>query len=222
VEFLARDDTTLELGDRVRVVTRRENMGSVSQFFGDSFKALGEIDVLSFSLGLALGILVGQIPIPLPGGITFKLGTAGGPLVVALILGALERTGPIVWTLPYNANLTLRQIGLILFLAGVGTRAGYAFVSTLMQGNGLMLFGAGAALTMGVVALMLLIGYRILKIPMNLLLGMIAGMQTNPAILSFANQETENDLPNLGYATVYPLATILKIILAQALLVFLR
>lgn len=222
VEFLARDDTTLELGDRVRVVTRRENMGSVSRFFGDSFKAIAEIDVLSFSLGLALGILVGQIPIPLPGGITFKLGTAGGPLVVALILGTLERTGPIVWTLPYNANLTLRQIGLILFLAGVGTRAGYAFVTTLMQGNGLILFGAGTVLTMGVVALMMLIGYRILKIPMNLLLGMIAGMQTNPAILGFANQETENDLPNLGYATVYPMATILKIILAQALLVFLR
>ncbi len=222
VEFLARDDMTLELGDRVRVVTRRENMGSVSQFFGDSFKALGEIDVLSFSLGLALGILVGQIPIPLPGGIVFQLGTAGGPLVVALILGALERTGPIVWTLPYNANLTLRQIGLILFLAGVGTRAGYAFVSTLLQGDGLILFGAGAALTMGVTALTLFIGYRFLKIPMNLLLGMIAGMQTNPAILGFANEETGGDLPNLGYATVYPLATIMKIILAQVLLVFLR
>jgi putative transport protein len=222
VEFLARDDTTLDLGDRVRVVTRRENMGAVSHFFGDSFKALGEIDVLSFSLGLALGILVGQIPIPLPGGIAFKLGTAGGPLVVALLLGTLERSGPIVWTLPFNANLTLRQIGLILFLAGVGTRAGYAFVSTLAQGDGLLLFGAGAALTMGAVAMMMFIGYRVLKIPMNLLLGMVAGMQTNPALLGFATQETENDLPNLGYATVYPMATILKIILAQALIIFLR
>ncbi len=222
VEFLARDDTTLDLGDRVRVVTRRENMGAVSHFFGDSFKALGEIDVLSFSLGLALGILIGQIPIPLPGGIAFKLGTAGGPLVVALLLGTLERSGPIVWTLPFNANLTLRQIGLILFLAGVGTRAGYAFVSTLAQGDGLLLFGAGAALTMGAVAMMMFIGYRVLKIPMNLLLGMVAGMQTNPALLGFATQETENDLPNLGYATVYPMATILKIILAQALIIFLR
>ena len=222
VEFLARDDTTLDLGDRVRVVTRRENMGAVSRFFGDSFKALGEIDVLSFSLGLALGILIGQIPIPLPGGIAFKLGTAGGPLVVALLLGTLERSGPIVWTLPFNANLTLRQIGLILFLAGVGTRAGYAFVSTLAQGDGLLLFGAGAALTMGAVAMMMFIGYRVLKIPMNLLLGMVAGMQTNPALLSFATEETGNDLPNLGYATVYPMATILKIILAQALIIFLR
>lgn len=222
VEFLAREDTTLELGDRVRVVTRRENMGAVSRFFGDSFRAIAEIDVLSFSLGLALGILVGQIPIPLPGGITFKLGTAGGPLVVALILGTLERTGPIVWTLPYNANLTLRQIGLILFLAGVGTRAGYAFVTTLQQGGGLILFGAGAALTMSIAALMILIGYRVLKIPMNLLLGMVAGMQTNPALLGFANEETKNDLPNLGYATVYPMATIVKIILAQVLIVFLR
>lgn len=222
VEFLAHDDTVLELGDRVRVVTRRENMDAVSRFFGDSFRALAEIDVLSFSLGLALGILVGQIPIPLPGGITFRLGTAGGPLVVALILGTLERTGPIVWTLPYNANLTLRQFGLILFLAGVGTRAGYAFVTTLLQGGGLVLLGAGALITIGIAALTIVIGYRLLNIPMNLLLGMIAGMQTNPAVLGFANQETENDLPNLGYATVYPVATILKIILAQVLLVFLR
>jgi putative transport protein len=222
VEFLAREDTTLELGDRVRVVTRRENMPAVSRFFGDSFRAIAEIDVLSFSLGLALGILIGQIPILLPGGITFRLGTAGGPLVVALILGTLERTGPIVWTLPYNANLTLRQVGLILFLAGVGTRAGYAFVSTLAQGGGLILFGASALITIGVAALTMFVGYRVLKIPMNLLLGMMAGMQTNPAVLGFANQETENDLPNLGYATVYPMATILKIVLAQVLLVFLR
>jgi putative transport protein len=177
---------------------------------------------LAFSLGLAVGILVGQIPIPLPGGITFKLGTAGGPLIVALILGTLERTGPIVWTLPYNANLTLRQLGLILFLAGVGTRAGYAFVTTLTQGGGLVLFGAGAVITIVTATLMMLIGYKLLKIPMNLLLGMVAGMQTNPAILGFATEQTENDLPNLGYATVYPVATILKIILAQALIVFLR
>lgn len=222
VEFLAHDDTTLELGDRVRVVTRRENMDAVSGFFGDSFRALAEIDVLSFSLGLALGILLGQLPIPLPGGIVFKLGTAGGPLVVALILGTRERTGPIVWTLPFNANLTLRQIGLVLFLAGVGTRAGYAFVSTLAQGGGLALFLAGALVTMLTTALAMGIGYKVLKIPMGVLLGIVAGVQTNPAVLGFAVEQTENDLPNLGYATVYPVATILKIILAQALVVFLR
>ena len=106
-------------------------MGALAAFFGDSQRALAEVDVLAFGAGIALGLLVGLAPVPLPGGLTFRLGLAGGPLVVALVLGALGRTGGIVWTLPYGANLTLRQFGLVLFLAGVGTRSGYAFVSTL-------------------------------------------------------------------------------------------
>jgi putative transport protein len=123
VEFLPHGDTVLELGDRIRVLTQREHLDAVSSFFGDSYRAVSEIDILSFSVGLALGLIVGMIPIPLPGGSTLRLGFAGGPLIVALILGNVERSGPIVWTLPYNANLTLRQFGLVLFLAGVGTRS---------------------------------------------------------------------------------------------------
>jgi putative transport protein len=128
----------------------------------------------------------------------------------------------LVWTLPYNANLTLRQLGLILFLAGVGSRAGYAFVTTLSGGGGIQLFLAGAVLTVFIASLTLIIGFKILKIPMSILYGMMAGMQTNPAVLGFATEQTENDLPNIGYATVYPVATIVKIILAQALIVLLR
>lgn len=222
IEWLAHDDTVLELGDRVRVVTRRENMNALSAFFGDSYRAVSEIDFLSFSLGVALGLLVGLIPIPLPGGLTFKLGSAGGPLVVALILGTVGRTGPIVWTLPYSANLTLRQFGLILFLAGVGTRAGYAFVTTLSSSGGLSLFAAGAVITMITALALLAIGYRLLKIPMGLLVGILAGLQTNPAVLGFATEQTENDLPNIGYTTVYPVATIAKIVIAQLLVIFLR
>lgn len=222
IEWLARDDTVLELGDRVRVVTRRENMSALAKFFGDSYRAISEIDILSFSLGLALGLIVGMIPIPLPGGITFKLGSAGGPLIVALILGTLERTGPLVWTLPYSANLTLRQFGLILFLAGIGTRAGYAFVTMLSHSGGLALFVAGALITLTIAFATLAIGYRLLKIPMGLLVGILAGLQTSPAILGFATEQTENDLPNLGYTTVYPVATIAKILIAQMIFIFLR
>lgn len=222
VEWLAHDDTTLELGDRVRVVTRRENMRALGAFFGDSYRAISEIDILSFGLGLALGLLLGLIPIPLPGGITFKLGSAGGPLIVALILGTRGRTGPLVWLLPYSANLTLRQFGLILFLAGIGTRAGYAFVTTLSQSGGLGLLLAGAIITFVTAFATLLIGYRFLKIPMGLLVGILAGLQTNPAVLGFATQETDNDLPNIGYTTVYPVATIAKILIAQLLFLFLR
>lgn len=221
VELLAHDDTILELGDRVRVVTRREHMPALSAFFGDSYRAISEIDILTFSLGLALGLLAGLVPIPLPGGVVFKLGLAGGPLIVALVLGTVGRTGPMVWSLPYSANLTLRQLGLILFLAGVGTRAGYPFVSTFSQGGGMAIFLAGAVITLVTALLTLWVGYRLLHIPMGLLTGMLSGLQTQPAVLGFAVEQAGNDLPNIGYATVYPVATIIKILGAQLVLAIL-
>ncbi len=221
LEMLPHGDTVLSLGDQVRVVAPHENMDAVAAFLGDSYKAVSEIDILTFSLGLALGLLLGLLPISLPGGVTLKLGIAGGPLLVALVLGAAGRTGPLVWELPYSANLTLRQIGLVLFLAGVGTRSGYAFVSTLLQGGGLMIFLAGALITALAAVLVLWAGYRLLRIPMGLLTGILAGMQTQPAVLGFALEQTDNDLPNIGYATVYPVAMIIKIVLAQLLLALL-
>lgn len=222
MELLPHGDTVLELGDRVRVVALRERMDEVSEFFGDSYRALSEIDILTFSLGLAMGLLIGMIPIPLPGDAVFRLGVAGGPLVVALILGARERTGPLVWNIPYSANLTLRQIGLVLFLAGVGTRSGYAFFSTFTQSGGIVLFGAGAIITCGIAFTTLWIGHKLLRIPVSLLIGMLAGLQTQPAVLAFALEQTKNDAPNIGYTTVYPMAMITKILLAQALVLLLR
>ncbi|MFN8495492.1 MAG: TrkA C-terminal domain-containing protein [Caldilineaceae bacterium] len=221
IEFLPHGDTVLELGDRIRVVTALNRMGAVSSFFGDSYRALSEFDVLTFSLGLALGLLVGLVPLPLPGGVQLKLGVAGGPLVVAMVLATLRRTGPLVWNLPYSANLTLRQTGLILFLAGVGTRAGYTFVTTIQEGGGIWIFVAGVIITMVAALTTLWVGYKVLKVPMGLLIGILAGLQTQPAILGYALEQTRDDLPNIGYATVYPVATITKILLAQMLLTFL-
>ncbi|RMG51679.1 MAG: transporter [Chloroflexi bacterium] len=218
VELLPHGDTVLEPGDRVRVVTQRDNMDRVSAFFGDSYRSLAEIDVVSLGLGTALGMLVGLIPIPLPGGGSFSLGLAGGPLIVALILGWRGRTGPIIWSLPYSANLTLRQVGMTLFLAGIGTRAGYSFFTTITQGNGLFLFIGGALITIPIALLTLFIGYKLLKIPFSLLIGMLAGLQTQPAVLAFANEQTGNEAPNIGYAMVFPTAMVVKIILAQILL----
>jgi putative transport protein len=222
VEFLPHGDTMLELGDRIRVLTSRNNLDAVSSFFGDSYRAVSEIDILSFGVGLALGLIVGLIPIPLPGGTTLRLGFAGGPLIVALILGYIERTGPIVWTLPYNANLTLRQFGLVLFLAGIGTRSGYAFITTFSQSGGLAIFVAGALITCTTAFVTLFVGYKLLKIPMSIMTGILSGQHTQPAALGFALEQARNDLPNIGYATVYPLATIAKIVLAQLLLTVLR
>lgn len=220
-ELLPDGDTVLELGDQVRVLTHRNRLEKVREIFGDSYRALGEIDVLSFSLGVALGLLLGSIPISLPGGVVFKLGIAGGPLVAALILGAMGRTGPMVWSLPYSANLTLRQVGLVLFLAAIGTRSGYAFVTTLIQGNGALIFAAGTLVTAAAALATLWIGHKLMKVPMGLLIGMLAGLQTQPAVLGFSLEQSRNDLPNIGYATVYPTAMVVKILVAQLLLTLL-
>jgi len=220
-DILAGGDTMLELGDRVRVVTDRDRIDQLSEFFGDSYRAVSEVDILTFSLGLALGLFLGTLPIPLPGGSELRLGFAGGPLLVALVLGTLGRTGPLVWSLPYGANLTLRQIGLILFLAGVGTRAGYGFITTFTHEGGFLLFATGIFITCTVAVTMLWIGYRVLKIPMSILIGMLAGLQTQSAVLGYALEQSRNELPTVGYASVYPVATITKILLAQLLLTML-
>ena len=217
-DMLPNPDTMLELGDRVRVVAHRERMDAVSLFFGDSYRGVSEVDILTFSLGLALGLFLGLVPIPLGAGVVVKLGFAGGPLIAGLALGALGHTGSMVWSLPYGANMTLRQIGLVLFLAGIGTRAGYGFISTFANGGGFAIFIAGTFITCATVLTMLFVGYMVLKIPFGILTGMVAGLQTQPAVLGFAQEETGSDLPNVGYASVYPFATIIKIILAQFLL----
>lgn len=221
VDMVAADDTVLELGDRVRVVAPPARMGEISRWFGDSYRALSEVDLTSFSLGIALGLLLGAVAVPMPGGSTFKLGFAGGTLLVGLLLGALRRTGPFVWQPPYSVNLTLRQIGTVLFLAGIGTRSGPAFASTIRHGGVAELMLAGAGVTMLAAMVMLVVGYRLLHIPMGTLTGMVAGMQTQPAVLAFACEQSHDETPNIGYSTVYPVALVVKIVLAQTLVILL-
>jgi putative transport protein len=162
--------------------------------------------------------MLGLIPIPLPGGVTVRLGLAGGPLIVALILGNLGRTWNVVWTLPYNANLTLRQIGLILFLAGIGTRAGYDFLAYVRMGGGLEVLALGALVTAVAGALTLWVGAALMRVPFGTLTGVLAGLQTQPAVLAFSLEQAQDETPNVGYATVYPVATIAKVVLGQLLL----
>lgn len=222
VDLLPDGGTILELGDRVRVLAPRSRMTEVAKFFGDSYRALAEVDVLSFGLGIAAGLVLGLVPLPLPGGGTFSLGVAGGPLIAGLVLGALGRTGVVVWQLPYSANLTLRQIGLVLFLAGVGTRSGWVFARTFMQPGSLTLFLAGTAITLLTTTLALAVGRRVLRVRPAVLFGMVAGIHTQPAVLAFANENAVDDGPNAGYAAVFPFATIAKILLAQILVEVLR
>jgi putative transport protein len=218
VELLPDDDTELELGDRVRVIAPRARMAELTKLFGDSYTALGELDVLTFGLGIVLGLALGEVPIPLPFGLSFRLGVAGGPLVVGLILGRIGRTGPLVWSLPYAASVTLRQLGLVLFLAGVGLRSGHAFVETLSGGGGLGLLLAGGAVTFVSALVVLGVAHRVLRMPFAVVLGVVSGIHTQPAALAFATDRSRNDLPRLGYASVFPIATVAKIVIAQLLL----
>jgi putative transport protein len=216
VDFVPSGETVIEHGDRVRVLTHPSNIEQLTKYFGDSIRSGSEADFFSVSLGIVLGACVGLLPLPLPGGAHFSLGLAGGPLIVGLILGRIQRTGPIVWGMPFSANLALRQIGLVLFLAGVGTKAGDGFIGTLMQG-GWQLALIGGGVTALTTLLVLLLGIRVMQLPLPAVMGLMAGIQTQPACLAYVTQRSSTNLPDVWYSTVYPAAMIAKIVLAQVL-----
>jgi putative transport protein len=213
-DFVPSGDTVLERGDRARVITWAGNMDRVARFFGDSIRSSSETDFLSLSVGLALGVLLGMAPLPLPGGGVFALGFAGGPLVAGLVLGRLQRTGPIIWGMPFAVNQTLRQVGLVLFLAGIGTRAGDGLLATL-GGGGWQMMVLGACVTALVTAGVLALGTRGLGLSYPAVMGLMSGIQTQPACLAYANERTPSNAPNVWYASVYPVSMIAKILLAQ-------
>ena len=218
-EFIPEPEMVLELGDVVRVLAHKSNMDEVSAFFGNSYRRVSEADVMTFSLGLVIGLTLGLIPFPFPGGGSMQLGFAGGPLIVGILLGTFGRTGNMVWSLPYSTSMTLKQVGLVLFLAGIGTRSGYSLVSTLSTGGGGSIFITGVALTSATAFLALWIGHKVLKIPMSLVVGIVAGMHTSTPGLGYIKEQTGNDLPDQGYACVFPFATIGKIVLVHIVLV---
>ena len=214
MDLLAGGDTVLELGDRILLVARRDDLPELFQIFGNSYESLSKINLLSFGLGIALGLLLGLMTISLPGGYSFSLGFAGGPLIVALILGQLRRTGPIVWTLPFGANLTLRQLGLILLLAGIGIRSGQTFYQTLATDLGWKLFMASAVITISTTLFTLAVGLKLMRIPFSFLTGMVG---SQPAVLDFAVEQARNNYPLIGYTRMLPVALIGKILLVQIL-----
>jgi putative transport protein len=216
IDIVPNSDTRLEFGDSIRVLTAPANFEAVAQFFGDSIRGTAETDFASVGLGMTLGIIAGLIPLPIPGGGILRLGLAGGPLIAGLVLGRLKRTGPITWTIPMSANLTLRQIGLVLFQAGVGTRAGYGFLQTVRT-SGFEMIAAGAVITASVALLSLVIGHRVLKQPFESVMGLACAIHTEPASLAFASLVSSSDAPQASYARVFPVCTVAKIVLAQLL-----
>lgn len=222
VDVLPREGLVLEPGDRVRVLAPRDSLDALSHHFGDSYRAIAEVDVVTVGIGIALGLLLGRVELsPFPG-LRLSLGVAGGPLVVGLVLGRLVRTGGLTWSMPYSASLTLRQFGLLLFFAGVGTRSGAAFARTAPTLQGATLFAVGALSTFASALTITLLGRRTPGLSPARLWGLLAGAHTQPAALSFAVDRTGSEEVNVGYAQTFPLATIAKILLAQVILAVLR
>jgi len=217
VDVVATDDFQLQLGDRVRVIAPRERMPEVSSWFGDSSRGLSDITPVVLGLGMALGILLGAVAFPVPGG-AFAIGSAAGTLIVGLVLGRLGRIGPVVTAMPYTAAQAIAELGLLIFLAQAGTRAGTTIGAAFTSGEWLRILVLGVAVT-GVVATGLYLVMRhVFHIGGTRLSGIIGGTQTQPAVLAFANGRTGYDARvALGYALVYPAAMITKIMLGQVL-----
>ena len=218
MDMLATSNTILELGDRIRFIAKRGDLKKISKLFGDSYTASSRINLFSFGLGIGLGMILGTFTINLTDEISFSLGYAGGPLIVGLILGALRNTGPINWTLPYSANVTLQQFGLILLLSSIGVRSGNALVQSISM-QGVWIFLASAVISLLTAISILLIGYKLLKRPFTFLMGMVANQ---PAILDFAMDRSKNAIPSFGYTMIFPIALILKIVIAQLMFIVLN
>lgn len=213
-DLLARDDLVLQLGDRVLAVVPRNELAGAGKFFGDSERKVSEVDALALGLGVTMGLLFGSITISLPGGVQFSLGAAAGPLVVGMVLGAVHRTGPLNWDVPHSANLTIRQLGLLLFLATAGLAAGPMFASQVLTGTGAKVIGL-AALVVVVSAVVFLLGARLLGLSAARASGGFAGYIGQPAILSFAQGRVNDERIEAGYAATFALGIIVKIIAVQ-------
>jgi putative transport protein len=216
LDMVPTPNMALEMGDRVRVVMPIGKESEIAKFFGDSERDASEVDYVALTLGITCGVLLGLVPIPVPGGASVSLGFAGGPLVAGLILGHRGRTGPVVWSLPYESSQTLRHIGLLFFLAGVGVMAGGRFLDALST-RGPQLVGLGFLVTTVTTALTLLLLRHAGKATVISAIGATSGMQTQPATLARAYEMSQSEETYVAYATTYPVAMVGKILIAQGL-----
>jgi putative transport protein len=222
LEMSAVPGLRLQFGDMVQLVGSPADLDKAAATLGNSLKELNETHFVPLFTGLVLGIALGTMPIPFPGlPHPVRLGLAGGPLIVALVVGRVGRIGRLVWHMPANTNLAFREFGIALFFAAVGLAAGAKFFATVFSATGLQWLLAGVAVT--VVPLLLVGSFARVVWKMNFmdLSGLLAGSMTDPPALAFASSIAGSDAPTLGYATVYPLTTLLRILSAQILAILL-
>lgn len=217
LELLARDDLVLEPGDRIAVVVDRRRLDAVHTFLGDSDRKAGELDVLSLGLGLVLGVALGLVTLPMPGGGSFALGPAAGPLLVGMVLGALRRTGPVVWALPGSANRTLRQLGLLLFLAGLGLTAGPEVAAMLASPTAWRAAVLAAAVSALSCLALVIAGRWVLDLSAPRAAGAVAGFLGQPAVLEAAGARRADDRIEAAYATLFAFSIVVKILLVPVL-----
>jgi len=221
VDLLAKPDTALQIGDRLTIVGTQQSIDGAAKLLGNSMKRLREPNLIAIFLGIALGILVGTIPFMIPGiPQPIKLGLAGGPLIVAILISKFGPKYKIVTYTTMSANLMLREIGIALFLACVGIDAGGNFVDTIVNGGGAIWILYGFIITIVPILIVGIIGRSIYKMNYYSLLGLIAGSTTDPPALAYANSTSGNDMPAVSYATVYPLTMFLRVLTAQLLVLF--
>lgn len=216
VEFLAAPGVDLHYGDTLVAVGDAEGIAAVEKTVGNSIKHLEHPQLIPLFLGIVIGVIIGQIPIFLPGlPAPVKLGLAGGPLVAALVFAWMGRLGRISFFIPHSANMMIRELGIVLFLACVGLISGERFVDTLVKGDGLYWMAVAAFITVVPLLVMALVARLVMKLNFMPLCGIMAGSMTDPPALAFANTTAGNELPAIAYATVYPLTMILRILTAQ-------
>lgn len=223
VELVPSGDTSLQFGDVLHMVGRTDVLNQAISVIGNAQQKLQQVQMLPVFIGIGLGVLFGSIPFYIPGfPVALKLGLAGGPLVVALILARIGSIGKLYWFMPPSANLALREIGIVLFLAVVGLKSGGNFIDTLVNGSGLEWMGYGIFITFVPLMIVGVIARLYAKLNYLSICGLLAGSMTDPPALAFANEMKEdNGAASLSYATVYPLVMFLRIISPQLLAVLL-
>lgn len=222
LEMTAVPNLLLQFGDQLRMVGHEKDLDKAAAAVGNSLKELSATHFVPFFIGIVLGIAIGTVPIAFPGlPQPVRLGLAGGPLIVALVLGRIGRIGRQVWHMPMNTNLAFREFGIALFFAAVGLTAGASFFNTVFSATGIYYLLAGLCVTVLPLVLIGVIGRAILKLNFIDLSGLLAGSMTDPPALAFACNIAGSESPTVSYATVYPLTTLLRILAAQLLTIFL-
>ena len=219
IDLLASPDLRLQIGDRLTIVGEANSVNTVGKILGDEIKRLNNPNLLAVFIGISLGMLLGALPITLPGmGTPVKLGIAGGPIIVGILMGAFGPRFHLTTYTTMSANLMLRQLGIIIYLAGLGIDSGVHFFETVFRAEGLLWIGLGFLLTIVPVLIVGFISSQFFKLDYAHNVGMLCGSMANPMALSYANTTVDGDEPSVSYATVYPLSMFIRVISAQLVL----